>query len=152
MNNSTFLITNRDTFSIKHTRIGLIVIGSLMLAYNFLLFLDLGNPVNLNPFVAFLGVSFLISGTVGLSEKSKYAPKVSLTNEFISIKEKLWSSSHTYNWAEIEEVTLGSYQLIIKTKSESNTLNIDSTKQIAIAIKKAIRVFAVNKNIPIIGS
>ena len=151
MSNSTFLITNRGTFSIKQTRIGLVTLGILMLIFNLSVLFTSADLTNLNPFMILMAVSFIITGTVGLSKNSKFSPKVFMNSNHILIKEGLWSGSQTYNWTDIREITLGSYKITIGTERNKKTFHIDSTPQISIDIKRTLKEVASKKNITLIG-
>tara|TARA_R110002050_G_scaffold175846_1_gene308686 strand:- start:3121 stop:3579 length:459 start_codon:yes stop_codon:yes gene_type:complete len=151
MNDSIFLITNYTTFSIKNTRIGLIVFGLLVLTFYVLLFLESNDVTHINPFLILVGLSSIITGTVGLSKKSRFSPKVLFNDEIISIREKLWNGTKKFNWNDITEIKLGSYRMTIRTKNCSQTFNINSSAQISIEIKKAVREIGFRKNISVIG-
>lgn len=151
MSNSTFLITNYGTFSIRNTRIGLIILGFSILALYISAYLSSGEPTLVNPYMVFMATSFIITGTIGLSKKSRFSPKIKIEENALTIKEGLWSGISRFNWDDIKQIKLGSYKIWVTSNGKEKKFNLDSTSQISIEIKKAIREIGLQKNITVIG-
>ncbi len=93
-----------------------------------------------------LGYSFL-----GLSEKSKYAPKVLLNEDYILIKKSFWKPAKQLNWNNISSIKYQSYQIDFRGNKETYTFTYDTSSATSIEIKRAIRELAENKRMQVIS-
>lgn len=153
MKNQTFLLTNYTTFSIKNTRILLVVFGLVALFFSTAEFLtSTDKTIRTNPFLAVMAINLIVIGTIGLSKKSKFSPKVKLTESQLILKDKIFSGQIVIPWNKIDQIELSSYKIVLHTNNITIPFTLDTTKENSIAIKKALREGGRLKNITVIGS
>ncbi|MFT6802245.1 MAG: hypothetical protein ACJA2N_001431 [Salibacteraceae bacterium] len=153
MTDHTFLLKNYSTFSIRNIRFGLIAFGLLVLVFSLAELLSSTElQTSTNPFLILLGGNFLLIGTLGLSKKSRYSPKIKITEDQIIIKEKIFSRQKALAWSTLEKIEFGSYSLLFFKPNHSFTFKLDTTKETSIAIKQALRKIGESKNIVITGN
>ncbi len=99
----------------------------------------------------FAGVYHLSRAFAVSSAKSKYAPKVRLTEEFIEFRLDVFQANISINWADIRAITLMSYGLAFQLTESQRILKYRTSGKISIEIKEAIRDFAETKGIVVDG-
>lgn len=97
------------------------------------------------------GIYFIFFGYFGLSEKSKYAPKVFLNEDFIQIKKSFWKPANKIVWSEVLSINYRSYQIDFRLNKGVYSFNYNTTSETSIEIKRAIRSFAEIKGIEVNG-
>ncbi len=152
--NQTILLGLNNNFSIKANRRLAIFLGLIFCLNGFF------NLIQNNEDLLFqiLGLLLLLSGVLylfysfyGFSQKSKFAPKVLLTNEFLQIRESFWKPAKQLNWNNISSINYLSYQIDFQLNKESYSFIYNASSDTSIEIKRAIREFAENKGIEVIG-
>lgn len=151
--NHTILLTKNDRFvSAKTNRIMTIIGGLLFVSLGILQFYRYQNEYFFLFIVhSFSGLYFILYGYLGQSKKSKYAPKVLLTNEFILIKESFWKARKQIKWDDISSINYKSYEIDFHLNKEIYTFNYNTTAETSIEIKRAIRSIAEDKSIEVSG-
>ncbi len=151
--NHTILLTKNDSYiSAKTNRIMSIIGGLLFVSLGILQFYRYQNEyLILFILQSISGLYFIMYGYLGQSKKSKYAPKVLLTNEFILIKKSIWKPAKHLNWSDIKSIQYGSYQIDFQLTKEAYTFTYNTTSSTSLEIKRAIREFAENKSIEVNG-
>ncbi len=97
------------------------------------------------------GLYLILYGYLGLSEKSKYAPKVVLTNEFIKIKKYFWKAGKKLKWSDISSIQYKSYQINFQIGKENYFFIYITNPDTSIEIKRAIREVAEINSIHVSG-
>ncbi|MGB0390714.1 MAG: hypothetical protein ACPGRC_02625 [Salibacteraceae bacterium] len=151
MNTQTFLLNNYNTFSPKVTRLFFILFGLLCLSLILYKWLIAGQKDYENPIIIIGAINFLLMGTLGLSKKSPFAPKVKITDQDIILRKDIIGKNTKVKWDVIEKIELGSYQLTFHKKDSYFTFHLDTTKESSIAIKQAIKKAGNHKNVLITG-
>lgn len=149
--NHTIILTKKDHYvSAKTNRIMCIIGGLLFVSVGILQFYreEYRLLFILN---STIGLYFILSGYLGQSRKSKYAPKVLLTNEFILLKKSLWKSSKQLKWSEMSSINYEAYQINFKLNKEFYIFSYDTSSDTSIEIKRAIRSIAMEKGIEVTG-
>ncbi len=152
--NQTILIGDKNNFSMKTNRILWVSSGVLYIALGIFQIYRYQNED-----LSFLAWSYLIIGGLflilygfmGLSEKSKYAPKVLLTDEIIQIKKSFWKPAKQLKWSEISSINYKSYEIDFHLNKETYTFSYHTNAETSIEIKKAIREHSERKNIEVMG-
>ncbi len=151
MNTQTFLLNNFNTFSPKATKLLFSISGSLILALYVYQWISKGEIDIHNPIVFFGSINFILIGTIGLSKKSPFAPKVKVTEHDIVLRKDLFGKNTNVFWSDLEKIELGSYRLTFYKEKSYFTYHLDTTKETSIAIKHAIREAGHHKNIRVTG-
>jgi hypothetical protein len=152
--NHTILIGDKHTFSMKTNRILWVFSGVLYIGtgiFQFYRYQDEGISYFVWILLILGGLYLIFFGVLGLSEKSKYAPKVALTDETIQIKKSFWKPAKQLKWNDITSINFKSYQIHFQFKKETYTFNYNSTADTSIEIKIAIRSFAESKGIEVVA-
>lgn len=152
MNTQTFLLNNYNTFSPKLTRIFFIFFGALFLSLFLYQWVINGQNEFENPFIIIGATNFLLIGTLGLSKKSPFAPKVIITMDAIILRSRLFGSNTKVDWNDLQKIELGLYRLTFYKDKSYFTYHLDTTKETSIAIKHAIREAGNHKNVLVTGN
>lgn len=152
MLNHTFLLTNYNTFSIQTTRVALIGFGLLILIFSFAEVIVSTTAIPKNPFLVLLAINFILIGTIGLSKKSRFSPKLKISDDQIIFKEKIFSGQKIIPWNSVNQIQLGSYKATFITRNKKFTLKFDTHKENSIAIKQALREASITKGVEIVGT
>ena len=149
MTNSTIIIHNYNLFSLKTTRIIFFIlgIGMILLSVSDLLL----NEKAILPTNLFWGVFLILTAQFALAEKSRFSPKIKITDHFVLLKNGFWSGSKKITWDTIKQIEFGSYTLIFQLQNECYSFKYNADAQVSIEIKKALREAGKEKNIPVIG-
>jgi len=85
------------------------------------------------------------------SEKSKYAPRISIGDNLIRIKEKLMRQSIEIPWGEIKNVNFTQNKIMFLREDSDYVFNYESSTDTYKSIKSAIKELAESKNIKVTG-
>ena len=99
----------------------------------------------------FGGVSALIYAWANFSKNSRFAPKLKLDDNSISLKGGLLKKNKVLKWVEIKSITLKPFRVDFKTENAVEIMPYECTSNISIEVKEAIREVAVRKNIEVLG-
>ncbi len=97
-----------------------------------------------------VNIALAIFSMLMFSERSKYAPKISINDELISIKEKLLRPAVEISWEHIKDVSFASYKIIFTKEDSDYIFDYRFTTDTSKAIKSAVRELAESKNIKVI--
>ncbi len=93
-----------------------------------------------------------IYGVVLFIRKNKLTPKVQIDDNGILIKQDLDTKQRQIDWATVEEITYKPFELTFHlTDNNIETVNLPTSGEISLDIKKTIRQFADRKQIKIVG-
>ena len=106
-----------------------------------------------------LGIILVIGGPIlffyGLvlfSPSNKLNPRIAINEQGLIIKGDIFKKVISIDWRDVKEITYKSFELDIKLNNNSiKTLNLPTTADKSIAIKKNLREFCDHKNIKIVG-
>ena len=104
---------------------------------------------NLGLFNLIFSISFLLWAILRMSKKSKYAPKIKISDNVIELKSKVLKQAKVIPWNEIKSVNFKGIQISLESSEEQltfpKTVNLEQTNQ----IKDLLRKFATSKNIEV---
>ncbi len=110
------------------------------------------------PIGLILGILLIIASAfylflffIGFSPKSKYAPKVRVTDELIELKPGIMKSPEFLSWSDIREIHFSSFKILFKLNKDDKAFSYDTSSAQSIQIKRIIREVAESKNIEVIG-
>ena len=149
MNSSTIVLHNYNIFSLKTTRIILGTLGVLMLILGGYSIIENGDSYNLPNL--FYGLFMTFTSLFVLSEKSPFSPKVKITDDSLLLKSGFWSRSKKLSWRNIQKIDIGSYKVTFHDTTKDFVFKYEADAEVSIQLKKAIRLAAQEKHIPVIG-
>lgn len=120
---------------------------------SFLIYNNVVDPVGLIiGILTILGaIYYIMYGYFTFSEKSKWAPKVIIENDHIQIKKKMFKPAATIVWERINKIIFGAYEITFDIEGKSDVLNYDTSSEVSIELKEAIREAADEKGIEVVG-
>lgn len=152
--NQIILIGDKNPFSMKTNKIMWVFSGVLYIGTGLIQFYRHQDEA-ISFFVWILlilgGLYLILYGFVGLSEKSKYAPKVLLNEDYIHIKKSFWKPAKQLKWNNVSAINYQSYQIDFRLNKETYSFTYNTSSHTSIEIKRAIRELAENKGIEVIG-
>ena len=94
----------------------------------------------------------LIYGLILFRPSNKLIPRITINERGLIIKGDIFKKVISVDWTDVREITYRSFALDLKLSDNSiKTLNLPTTADKSIEIKKTIREFSDNKNIIIEG-
>ena len=98
------------------------------------------------------GPILTIYGIILFNPKIKVVPKVQVDDKGILIKEDIYKRQIDIDWLNVKEITYKSFELNFLLKNNKiETINLPTTAEKSIEIKKTIRKIADKRQIVIIG-
>jgi hypothetical protein len=98
------------------------------------------------------GVILFFYGLMLFSPSNKLNPRIAFTEHGLIVKRDIFNKVISFDWRDVKEITYKSFEFDIKLNDNSiKTLNLPTTADKSIAIKKNIREFCDHKNIKIVG-
>ena len=150
----TFIIGFNNKFSLKANRWLFLITG---------LFFLLNGAINiynrsfeivgliLGILMLFGGVFYLFYAFVGASKKSRFSPKVKVTDEFIVLKSSFLGKQITLSWSTITKIEFKPLALTFVSNNRSTDFDYVTDADTSIEIKEHLRAMAESKNIEVIG-
>ncbi|MEQ8551438.1 MAG: hypothetical protein RIC06_16250 [Cyclobacteriaceae bacterium] len=96
-------------------------------------------------------IAICIYSILMFSKRSRYAPRVSISDNLILIKEKLMSHAVEIPWDHIKSIDFAAYKIVFKLPDSDYVFSYRSTSDTSKEIKSAIREMAESKGIEVIG-
>jgi len=150
----TILLGLHDRLSLKSTKMLYIASGILFLVNGFFQFLNPSHGI-VGAIIGVLTISaalfYLFLAFNGFSKNSKYAPKLEIDKDAIRFKTKPFKLAEEILWKEIKSIDLQSYQLNFNLGDSQKKFSYTTTVEISRELKKAVREFAGDKNIEVLG-
>ncbi|MEQ9374475.1 MAG: hypothetical protein RIG68_04830 [Imperialibacter sp.] len=81
------------------------------------------------------------------SERSKYSPKVKVTDEHIEIRRGFFQKNTIVHWADVKAITLLSYSIIFELTESVQKVEYHTSSSISKEIKEVIWELAETKGI-----
>lgn len=98
------------------------------------------------------GPLLLIYGLILFTRTNKLTPKVQVDDNGIIVKEDLHKKQRQVDWKDIKEINYKPFEINFHlTDNNVETVNLSTSAEISTGIKKAIRQFADERQIKIIG-
>ena len=154
MSKTILLGAGNTPFSIKATKWNLIFMAILFFSQTALILLRSGEGLIDNIYLAttLIGGFYAITIAVMVYNKSsKYAPNVKVDDTFVEFKTRLFKSATKLKWADINTIEFKALQVVFHTNDSVEILSYDTSADISIDIKEAIREVANKNNIGVIG-
>ncbi|WP_416867464.1 MAG: hypothetical protein ACMVP2_08990 [Imperialibacter sp.] len=85
------------------------------------------------------------------SERSKYSPKVRITDEQIEFRRGFFEKNTIVRWVDIRAITLLSYSFVFELTEGQQTVKYHTSASTSKEIKETIRDFAEPKGIVVEG-
>lgn len=150
----TVLIAKGNGYSARANRLIWIFIGIMFIINGTLL--TIGNHEE--PFKFSFGVIEFLFGLYALfysiavfSTNSKLAPRVKVDSDLIEVKKKMFGQVDRIEWDLIDKISFDSYSITFTKEGVNKVINYDTTSEVSIEIKEAIRETADAKGIEVIG-
>lgn len=103
-------------------------------------------------FLVLAGPILVIYAIILFNPNNKITPKVQLDEKGIYIKQDLHKRALKIDWSNIKEIAYKTFELdFLLNNHNTETVSLQTTAEISIEIKKAIRKLADGKQINIIG-
>jgi hypothetical protein len=150
MKNEVFVLSDYS-LPLKWARIGIIVLGSVMITWGISGFVFQNNLIFNNLYFILFGIFNLFLGVLVLSKNSRYSKKIAIDDGSIVLKNKIFHSGTRLNWVDIKSIELGSYRLNFTTKTGNILFKYECNTEISQKIKNSIRANANQKGIEIWG-
>ncbi|MBV6643089.1 MAG: hypothetical protein KI791_20390 [Cyclobacteriaceae bacterium] len=96
-------------------------------------------------------IGICIYSILMFSKKSKYAPRVSISEKLVFIKEKLMKRAVEIPWDHIKNVSFVPYKIVFELPDSDYVFSYRSTSDTSREIKSTIREMAESKGIEVIG-
>lgn len=94
----------------------------------------------------------LIYGLILFNQTNRLTPKVQVDDNGIKIKQDFYKRQRTIEWGKVKEITYKSFELNFHLKDNNiETVNLSTTGEISLDIKRTIRQFADERQIKILG-
>lgn len=91
-------------------------------------------------------------GLILFSPSNNLNPKISINEQGLIIKEDIFKKVISIDWTDIKEITYKTFELdFLLINNNMVTVNLPTTANKSVEIKKTIRNFSEQKNIKIIG-
>ena len=98
------------------------------------------------------GPLMIVYGLILFSRTNRLVPKVLVDNNGIIIKEDIYKGQRKIDWKSIKEITYKPFELVfLLTDNNIETVNLATSAEISVDVKKTIRQFADDRQISIIG-
>ena len=98
------------------------------------------------------GPLLLIYGLVLFNRTSKLTPKVQVDDNGIIIKEDIHKGQRMIEWKNVREISYKPFELnFFLTDNNIETVNLSTSGEISLDVKKTIRQFADERQIKIVG-
>ncbi len=150
----TVLLGASNKFSTKANRIGFFLNGILFVIMGiFHIGNDLISPIGLIFGIIMIpgGIGYAVYGLLAFSEFSKYAPRVSIDDQNILLKNNFKKPPVHISWDQIRQIYLSSYLIKFLIPEKEYIFNYEANADTSISIKSAIREMAESKNIEVLG-
>lgn len=150
----TFILGTNNKFSLKANRWLFFILGFVFL---------LNGVINvyvkpLETIGLVLGIAQIAAGIfnvfyawMGLSEKSRLSPKISIDEDSIGLKKSFWSSNKKIRWSDISEIEFKAFELVFNLNDSVEKFDYSSDSDTSISIKDTLREIAEGKNIEVVG-
>ncbi len=153
----TILIgSGNQKFSLKAQRGLFFFAGAIFVAQGFFyLITGMGWPmlsIPLSILIILGGAYHFFMGIAISSERSKYSPKVKLSDDEIVFRLEPFKANIVIQWADIRSISLMSYSLAFELAESRKVIKYRTSGEISIEIKEAIRDFAEQKGVIVDGS
>ena len=103
-------------------------------------------------FLVIAGPMVLIYGIILFNPFNKFAPKVQIDDQGLLIKNDIHKKLIKIDWEDIQEITYKTFELdFLLNNNNMVTVNLPTTANKSVEIKRTIRNFTEMKNIKIIG-
>ena len=154
--NKTILLgaSGAHTFDIKIQKWNYFILGALFIAQGLTYFyrIDEGIWTKLMMNLTFMsGTYVIIFALINFSRTSKYSPKLKIDDDSVELKTSLFKKGIKVKWQEIQSVSFKPYRVDFKVADTVEVITYDTTSDISIEIKEALREIAEKKNIEVIG-
>lgn len=98
------------------------------------------------------GLASLIHGLILFSKNSKLTPSVQVDDNGIVIKESIYKTQRQMAWKNVSGITYKPFELSFHmTDDNTEIMTLSTSGQKSLDIKKAIREFAADRHIIIVG-
>ena len=98
------------------------------------------------------GLLLFIYGIILFNRTNKLTPKVQIDDTGITIKEDLHKKQRQIDWRSVKEISYKPFELNFHlTDNNIETVNLSTSGEISLDIKKTIRHFADERQIKIVG-
>ncbi len=102
-----------------------------------------------NSVAVVFGLYFFVTGFIFYNRKSNLAPKISMDDDSVLVKENLFKKMKEIHWKDVKEITFkprSVYFLLHDNTSEQITIQANASN--ALQIKNSLRAIAEDKLIP----
>lgn len=153
----TILLGVNDRFSPKTTKWLYLLIGACFLANGLINFYSpntsghLGFDLFIMPVMLLAAFCYFFMFAAGFNKHSKFAPRVRITEKIIQFKRSVFTSPYEIIWQDVTAIEFQSYKIIFSGANSSYSVRYETTPEISLEIKRAIRAAAESKGIPVNG-
>lgn len=104
-------------------------------------------------FILIIGGPILfVYGIILFNPSNRLSPRIQVNDEGLKINRDIFKKVLRINWANIQEIRFKSFELDFNLDNNNvETVNLPTTAEKSIEIKKTIREFCENKDIKIVG-
>lgn len=103
-------------------------------------------------FLLLIGVILIFLGFTLFSHTASLSPKITVDEERIIAREKIFSRVKRIDWKDIKEITFKSYELdILQSSNHTQVIILRTTPDVSIEVKKLVREMADKKMITVNG-
>ena len=96
-------------------------------------------------------IGICIYSILMFSKRSRYAPRVSISDNLVLIKEKLMKHAVEIPWDHIKSIDFEAYKIVFKLPDSDYIFSYRSTSDTSKEIKSAVREMAESKGIEVLG-
>lgn len=97
------------------------------------------------------GIFYIVYFFIGVSENSKYAAKVKITEKVIELKSSFWKATELLNWSDVKSIQFANYQVEFELLSGKKAFPYKTSANQSKQVKRLLTEAATPKNIEIIG-
>jgi hypothetical protein len=97
------------------------------------------------------GIFQIVYFFIGVSENSKYAAKVKITDKVIELKSSFWKAAELLNWSDIKSIQFVNYHVEFELLSGKKAFPYKTSANQSKQVKRLLTEAATPKNIEIIG-
>jgi hypothetical protein len=148
----SILLGTRNDKNPEETKTGHIVIGTMLLISGLIsvfafkteaIRLIIGSSLNA------VGLFSFFFARIAFAISSKYAPKITISNQYLEITESVWRKPEKIDWKNLEKIHFTSSRIEFKGLKFKKTIDLHSSKEIQFEINELLKRFIISKNIQV---
>ncbi|MCB0496626.1 MAG: hypothetical protein KDC79_10870 [Cyclobacteriaceae bacterium] len=124
------------------------LLNGFLLMYNNIL-----SPIGLiiGVFTFIGGIFYFLYSYILFSNRSKWAPRITIDDNYLELKSKILQSATRVLWSQISSIAFSPYKIAFDLGDTVKSFEYETTSELSIEIKETIREMANTKGIDVIG-